>query len=151
MDKQINIRFAEKADTKTIADFQLAMAKETENLELDLDILNKGVAAIFNDKTKGKYFVAEQDSEIIGSLLITYEWSDWRNKTIIWIQSVFVKPEYRGKGVFKKLYNHIHNLWKNNSEYGGIRLYVDKTNTNAMKVYNKIGMNGEHYQVFEIM
>ena len=148
----INIRFAAKIDTENIASFQLAMAKETENLELDKVTVLKGVAAVFDDESKGKYYVAQENNEIIASLLITYEWSDWRNSTIIWIQSVYVKPEHRGKGVFKKLYNAIYKVWqKNKHAYSGIRLYVDKSNAKAIEVYNRIGMNGEHYQVFEKM
>lgn len=152
MSETIKIRSAIKEDIEIIANFQLAMAKETENLELNIETLNKGVAAVFKDSTKGEYFIAEVEGSIVGSLMITYEWSDWRNLTMLWIQSVYVKPTFRGKGIFKKLYNVIHKKWQMNKElYSGIRLYVDKTNTNAMQVYNKIGMNGEHYQVFETM
>ena len=88
---------------------------------------------------------------VVASLLITPEWSDWRNKTILWIQSVYVVPSYREKGVFKAVYNHILNLVSKDPAIGGIRLYVDKTNQRAQQVYARMGMNGEHYQVFEWM
>jgi len=151
MDFEIIIRNANEEDAQTIANFQLAMALETENLKLNNTILENGVKAVFTDSTKGKYYVAECNGEIIGSLLTTYEWSDWRNSTVLWIQSVYVMPEYRQHGVFKKLYNHIESIWKSDKKYAGIRLYVDKTNQKAINVYNKVGMNGEHYQLFEIM
>ncbi len=149
--QQINVRLANKSDIDFIVQFQLAMALETENLLLNSEILEKGVRAVFDDNTKGQYFVATIEEVVIASLLITYEWSDWRNSTVIWLQSVFVKPEYRKNGVFKLLYSHIYSLMQSNVKYSGIRLYVDKTNNNAMKVYQNVGMNGEHYQVFEVM
>lgn len=153
MSEKIKIRLAQEADINTIANFQQAMAKETENLELDDKILKKGVTAVFKDSTKGEYYIAEdsENNTIVASLLTTYEWSDWRNSTVIWIQSVYVKTEYRKNGIFKKMYRLIYEKWQKNKDlYSGIRLYVDKSNTNAMNVYSKIGMNGEHYQVFEI-
>jgi len=151
MNSDIIIRDARIEDSKVIADFQLAMALETENLILNKKILEKGVEAVFLDSTKGKYYVAEQNNTVIGSLLTTYEWSDWRNSTVLWIQSVYVKQEFRKLGVFKMLYNHINSIWKSDDKYAGIRLYVDKTNKKAINVYNKVGMNGEHYQLFENM
>ena len=148
----ITIRNATKADINSIVEFQINMAEETENLTLHEDVIGPGVEAVFNDHNKGKYFIAESGDDIAGSLLITYEWSDWRNGTVIWIQSVYVKGEYRGKGIFKEMYQHIKNLVVENSEkYKGIRLYVDKTNISAQKVYEKVGMNGNHYQLFEDM
>lgn len=149
---EIKIRDGKPEDAKIIADFQIAMAWETEEYKLKKEKIHKGVEAVFDDSAKGRYFVAEQGKSVIGSLLVTYEWSDWRNATVLWIQSVYVMPQFRKQGVFKMLYNTVHKLWQENKDkYGGIRLYVDKTNKNAIKVYNKIGMNGEHYQLFEIM
>ncbi len=147
----VQIRLASQEDQHIIADFQLKMAMETENFKLDKETVNTGVNAVLRDPAKGKYFVAEQDGEIVSSLLITFEWSDWRNKWVAWIQSVYVIEEYRQKGIFKSMYEHIRNWARNDSEIAGLRLYVDKTNHRAINVYQKLGMNGEHYQVFEWM
>ncbi len=145
----INIRCSNSNDIKTIVDFQLKMAKETENMDLNLDILNKGVSALYNDSSKGIYYVAESDHKIIASLMTTYEWSDWRNGMVLWIQSVYVLPEYRGKGVYKRMYEFLQNKVKQDPELLGLRLYVEKDNFNAQQVYKKTGMDGEHYKMFE--
>ncbi len=142
-------REAKKPEYKVIAGFQQKMALETENFHLDTDTVLKGVQAVFNDASKGKYYIVEDDEKVIASLLTTYEWSDWRNSQVIWIQSVFVLPEYRKKGVFKLMYSEIKKNVANNPDYSGIRLYVDKTNIKAHKVYKKVGMEGEHYSLFE--
>lgn len=148
----ITIRDAQKSDINCIVEFQINMAEETENLILHEDVILPGVQAVFEDYHKGRYFIAEYEGDTVGSLLITYEWSDWRNGTVLWIQSVYVKNEYRGKGIFKALYKHIQQLLDDNPElYKGIRLYVDKTNVAAQKVYNAVGMDGQHYQLFEAM
>ncbi len=145
------IRPAEAADLPVIAGFQLQMALETEALHLNEVVLRAGVEALFNDPSKGRYFVAQTSDEIAGSLLITYEWSDWRNQSVWWIQSVFVKSEYRRKGIYTALYDYVKNLAINDDSVGGIRLYVDKTNLNAQATYRQLGMNGDHYQLFEWM
>jgi GNAT superfamily N-acetyltransferase len=146
------VRDARKNDTNCIVEFQINMAEETENLILHEDVITPGVEAVFNDHNKGRYFVAEIEGDIAGSLLITYEWSDWRNGFVLWIQSVYVKSEHRGKGVFKAFYKHIQQVMNDNpEEYKGIRLYVDKTNMGAQKVYDAVGMNGNHYQLYEWM
>lgn len=127
------------------------MALETEKLELDEGICKKGVAAVFTDISFGQYYVCEQKNQVIGSLLITQEWSDWRNGSVWWIQSVYVSPQFRGQGIFSKFYSHIKNLVEINPEVRGLRLYVDHTNKSAQAAYVKLGMNGEHYQMFEWM
>lgn len=145
-------RKAHPADSKRIVHFQLKMAQETENLELDESTVEKGVAAVFKDQTKGKYYVAEVDGMVVGSLLTTYEWSDWRNGRVLWIQSVYVDAQYRGKGIYRKLYEHIKALvQQDENDFRGIRLYVDKTNTLAQKVYAKLGMENHHYEMYEWM
>ena len=143
------IREAKKEDAHAIIDFQLAMAKETEEMELDPDILNKGIESLFNDTTKGQYYVMENNDKIVGSVLTTYEWSDWRNGTIIWLQSVYILPEFRGKKLFSKMYDHLKQKVLNNSNLIGLRLYVDNRNLKAQKVYEKVGMNGDHYKTYE--
>ena len=148
----ITVREAIAADSKFIIDFQLKMAMETERVQLDKKILTEGIKQLFEDPAKGKYYIAEVDNEVAGCLMTTYEWSDWRCGNVLWIQSVYIAAPYRGKGVYKKMYEYIRELvTKPNSEYRGIRLYVDKTNTDAQQVYEKLGMNGEHYQVYEWM
>jgi len=147
----ITIRPATLDDAIAIIDFQLNMAMETENLTLDYQTVTRGVHAVFEDSTKGSYYVAVDDRKVVGSLMTTYEWSDWRCGTVIWIQSVYISPLYRGQGVYKKLYEYIRQLVTPESGYRGIRLYVDKTNLPAQRVYEKLGMNGEHYQVYEWM
>ena len=142
-------RKAIPTDAPQITNFQLLMAKETEDLELDLDICTQGVKAVFADPSKGEYFVAELDGKVVASLMITYEWSDWRNGVVWWIQSVYVDSSARGHGVFKGLYNHVKEIVLADKNIRGIRLYVDKTNINAQEVYNKLGMNGQHYSLCE--
>ncbi|MBL7666105.1 MAG: GNAT family N-acetyltransferase [Bacteriovoracaceae bacterium] len=147
----IKIVKADKSGWKTIAGFQIAMAKESENLILDKKTVELGVKAVFKDSARGQYYVAMDGKKIIASLMITYEWSDWRNRVVWWIQSVYVIPEYRKQKVFRMMYSYLQNLVNKNAKVGGLRLYVDKTNQNAISVYQKIQMNGEHYQLFEWM
>lgn len=148
------IRLATLQDLETIVDFQMAMALETEELELNRDILRKGVEAPLKDCTKGVIYVATEGDEagkVLGSLMITFEWSDWRNGWIWWIESLYVLPDYRKNGVFNCLYEHIKSLVNASYDIKGIRLYVDKRNSRAQKVYEAIGMCGEHYTTYEWM
>ncbi len=147
----ILIREANKSDIQLITDFQLTMAMESEGMKLDKNVLEKGVSAVFDDPAKGKYYVAEYKSEVVGSMLNTFEWSDWRNGNIIWFQSVYVMPDFRKLGIFKKMYAHIKALVKADQHLVGMRLYVDKGNVRAQKVYQAMGMNGEHYDTYEWM
>jgi GNAT superfamily N-acetyltransferase len=147
----ISYRAANRGDTERIIDFQIAMARETESIDLDRDTCTRGVREVFERSSLGQYFVGEQDGDVICSLLITYEWSDWRDGVVWWIQSVYVRPEARQKRVYAGLYQHIKELVGNDPEICGIRLYVDRRNTGAQQVYTRLGMNGEHYQVFEWM
>ncbi len=145
----ITIRKALAIEAPIIADFQVKMAWETEELELDPDIVQRGVKGVFDDSGKGFYLVAVHKQELIASLMITLEWSDWRAKTVWWIQSLYVIPAYRKKGVFKRMYNHLKETIHHLPDVAGIRLYVDKSNISAMRVYEAIGMDGEHYQLYE--
>ncbi len=146
----MNIRTATREDIPTLIDFMIAMARETEDLELKPEVLLPGVSAVLDDAQKGIYYIAEIEGEIAGSLMTTFEWSDWRNAWVLWVQSVYTRPEYRGKGVYKALYQNLVQKVEL-GEYAGIRLYVDKTNTQAQKVYDKLGMNGDHYRFYEWM
>jgi len=145
------IRQANETDSASIVEFQLAMALETEQLQLHEQTVVKGVAAVFADSSKGIYYVAETDKKVVGSLLTTFEWSDWRNGTVLWIQSVYVRPEFRKRSIFSRLYKHIQEKVALNPDLRGIRLYADKTNTAAHGVYAHLGMTAEHYQMFEWM
>jgi GNAT superfamily N-acetyltransferase len=147
----IDYREATPSDVSVIVDFQVAMARETEELDLDREVCANGVQAVFEDPNRGRYFLGESDGVVIASLMITYEWSDWRNGMVWWIQSVYVRPEFRGQRVYAGLYAHVQNLVNADDSLRGIRLYVDRRNVQAQEVYARLGMNGEHYQVFEWM
>ncbi len=143
------VREAGKEEYNSIVEFQLAMAVETEDVSLDRATVEKGVKAVLADSTRGRYYVAEIEGRIAGSLLTTYEWSDWRNGTILWIQSVYVLPEFRRRGVYRNLYSHIKKMVMEDNRLNGIRLYADKSNTAAHKTYRKLGMIDDHYVTFE--
>jgi len=127
------------------------MARETEGMELDLPTVTRGVQAVFDDDSKGQYWVAESEGRVVGSLLTTYEWSDWRDGTMLWIQSVYVPPEMRGSGVYRGLYEHLRERVRSSPDLMGIRLYVDRRNAAAQRVYERLGMSREHYEMFEWM
>ena len=145
------VRPATLADAATIIDFNRLLAQESEGKALDPELLAPGVRAGLIDSNKGRYFIAEDAGAIAGQMGITYEWSDWRNGMVWWIQSVYVIPEARKQGLYAGLYEHIKNLVRADESVRGIRLYVDQRNTAAQQVYSRLGMNGEHYQVFEWM
>jgi ribosomal protein S18 acetylase RimI-like enzyme len=145
----ISIRYAASSDAFTLADFNAAMAQETEALELDRDRLQKGVEALLADASKGFYLVAELDGVVVGQLMITYEWSDWRNAVIWWIQSVYVHPSCRKHGVFRSLYQFVRSLARSKGNVCGLRLYVEKENERAQKTYEALGMTCSHYQMME--
>jgi GNAT superfamily N-acetyltransferase len=147
----LSCRKASDADAGTITRFQIAMALETEKLRLDPATCALGVRAVFDDPRKGAYYACEKDGEVIASLLILPEWSDWRNGEVWWIHSVYVLPEHRGSGAFRALYEHVRSLVAADDRLRGLRLYVDKSNLSAQKVYKKIGMTDEHYSLFEWM
>jgi len=147
----ISIHQANVADIATIAKFQIGLALETENISLDPETVTIGVQKVLEDESKGKYYVACVENTVVGCLLTTFEWSDWRNSTVLWIQSVYVVQEYRNQGVYSKLYAHIRNLVETSANYSGIRLYVDLKNERAQKVYSALSMNGDHYKIFEWM
>lgn len=147
----VRYRDATPADAESIIEFQLAMARETETLDLDRAILTRGVHAVFADPSHGRYYVAEAEGEVVASLMITYEWSDWRNGMVWWIQSVYVTPSFRRRGIYAGLYAHVRELVEAEPSIRGIRLYVDNRNVDAQQVYARLGMSGEHYRVFEWM
>ncbi len=144
------IRKATPSDSEIIIDFQQKMAWETEQMTLAPEIINKGVNAVFEDPSRGQYWVAEDDDKIIASLLITYEWSDWRNCNVWWVQSVYVLPEKRRTGIFRSMFQHIKNEGKREG-IAGLRLYVETNNSPAQSTYEALGMTSIHYRMFEWM
>jgi len=145
----ITIRKAITVDITSIVESQQKMALETESLKLDPKILKRGVQSVFDDPNKGFYLVAEIDQKVVACTMLTPEWSDWRNGTFLWIQSVYVDPAYRQKGIYSKMYFFVKNLVLNSPEYFGLRLYVVMNNKVAQEVYERTGMDGNHYKMFE--
>lgn len=145
----MKVRPAIKEDIEKLVEFQLSMAKETENKTLDVKTLKRGITAVLNDAQKARYFVATEDKEILGCFMVTPEWSDWRAGYFIWLQSVYVDPDHREKGVFNKMYTYLKDIVENNLDYIGIRLYVDSSNKSAIEVYKKAGLQEPDYTMFE--
>ena len=145
-----HVRAATAADLIFIIEANRALAAETEGLQLDVDTLRAGVEALMGGRAPGRYWIAERDGRAVGQLLITFEWSDWRNRMVWWIQSVYVVPSARRHGVFRALYTNARREARA-AGAAGLRLYVDVTNARAQAVYEAMGMNGGHYRVFEEM
>jgi ribosomal protein S18 acetylase RimI-like enzyme len=148
---EIKVRQATAAEAGRIAAFNRAMALETEGLALDEKTAAAGVVALMGHPERGFYLVAEADGVVAGCLLVTYEWSDWRNKMFWWIQSVFVKPEFRGRGIYSALDEKVKELAARAGNVCGFRLYVHKSNTRAQEVYRSLGMEETQYLVYEDM
>lgn len=142
------VRRARPDDAALIAGFNLAMARETERRELDPPVVARGVAAVLADDAHGLYLLAEMDGAVAGALLVTYEWSDWRNARMWWIQSVYVVPAARRLGVYRALHGHV---CAQAIAHGacGLRLYVEKDNRAAQDVYHAMGMHDSHYRIYE--
>ena len=153
---ELRVRAATLADVERIAAFQQAMALETEGKMLDAVTLRQGIAAVFDAPEKGFYLVAVADNAeggtapVVASLLITYEWSDWRNATFWWIQSVYVDAGWRRRGVYRAMYDHVLGLARARGDICGIRLYVERTNAIAQRTYDSLGMHKSHYDLYEI-
>ena len=143
------IRDGIPADAPAIAAYNAAMAHETEALGLDPDRLLAGVRAVLDDPAKGFYLVAEKDGEIIGQLMVTYEWSDWRNCIFWWVQSVYVAPDARGRGTYRTLYDELLRRARKQGNVCGIRLYVERNNDAAKRTYRKLGMSATIYEMWE--
>jgi GNAT superfamily N-acetyltransferase len=145
----MNIRQANAGDAEIVAQFNIALAKESEDVDLDPARVKAGVAALLRDPAKGLYFVAQEAGAVIGQLLITHEWSDWRNGDFWWLQSVYVRPDFRRRGVFQALFDHVLENAARQEDVCGLRLYVDARNSPARKVYQRLGLNETHYHVLE--
>jgi GNAT superfamily N-acetyltransferase len=145
----IEVRKAKSSDSTRIVELQLKMAQETEALELNKNVVTKGVRAVFRHPAHGTYWVAEERGEIVGVLLAIPEWSDWRNGTVLWIHSLYVIPKARKQGVFRKLYLNLKEQVEQSPELAGLRLYVDRQNKSAKQIYEKLGMSRDHYELYE--
>jgi len=129
----------------------LLLATETEGLRLDPECVRTGVKALLADSAKGVYYVAEVEGTIAGQLMITYEWSDWRNGNIWWLQSVYVRKEFRRQGVFRELFRFLESLARAQKDVCGLRLYMHAENRTARRSYEKLGMKRTQYEVFELV
>jgi len=145
MPSDLSIRRATPADSPTIVRFNAALAWESEAKKLDQAVLTLGVHAVLGDPHKGFYTVAVIDGQIVGQILITYEWSDWRNGWYWWIQSVYVQEEFRRRGVFRAIYQHLHDMALVDPSVIGLRLYVEHDNKRAQSTYLSLGMTEEPY------
>jgi ribosomal protein S18 acetylase RimI-like enzyme len=143
------VRRARATDAPIIVEYNYRLAQETEAKTLDRATLTAGVAAGLADPAKALYFVAEEDGAVIGQVMVTYEWSDWRNGCIWWIQSVYVRADWRGKGVFRSLYEHVHRMAIAAGNVVALRLYVEEENHAAQQTYQKLGMSRPGYFVLE--
>ena len=149
------VRPATLHDLESLADGNGALAWETEHRRLDHSRLRAGVLALLQDSHKGQYFVAEitppsGPSVIVGQLLVTFEWSDWRNGNFWWLQSVYVHPDHRRKGVFRRLYGYVRKEAESRQEaVCGFRLYVEQDNTVAHQSYDRLGFQKSPYRMYE--
>ena len=151
MNTEILIRLADKKDAPALVEFNQAMALETEGKKLDAKTLKSGVEAVFADERKGFYVVAESENKIIGGLMVTFEWSDWRDNWFWWIQSVYILPAGRGKKIYSRLYDFVKEKARAGGGVCGFRLYVERENEHARRVYEKLGMEASYYLMYEEM
>ncbi len=150
----MQIRLATVGDAPVIADFNRKLARETERIRLNPEIVARGVKALLRDPSRGFYLLADQGAaarpDVLGQLMITREWSDWRNGDIWWIQSVYVRPDSRGRGIFASLFAHVRKLARKQKHVCGLRLYVEKGNARAIRTYERLGMKEAYYRIFEL-
>jgi RimJ/RimL family protein N-acetyltransferase len=150
---QIIVRPAREEDVESIVSFSAAMALETEGRQLDMPRLREGTLALIKTPDRGFFMVAalqqESSQPILGQLMITFEWSDWRNAAFWWIQSVYVDPAWRRQGVYRRMHHSIMQLAQSRPDVCGVRLYVEETNTAARQVYSRVGLSISRYQIYE--
>lgn len=147
----IEVRRGRLGDAPVIVEFNRRLALETENARLDRALLARGVRAVLERPDLGFYLVAVAGDRVVGQLMITYEWSDWRNGHIWWLQSVYVEEAFRRRGVFRRLYRRTEELASQAEQVVGLRLYVEKSNRGARETYERLGMSTSHYHVLEMM
>ena len=146
----LTIRPAEARDIDTLVCFNAALAQETEGITLEPERLRKGVRALLDDAGKGFYLVAEEGGEVVGQIMVTFEWSDWRNGVFYWIQSVYVRPDRRRQGMFRALYGRVEALAQERPEVCGLRLYVMRDNVRAQQTYRTLGMSATPFEMLEV-
>ncbi len=151
MPNNIQTRRARIEDADLIIGFQCAMALETENKTLSVETVSSGVKGVMTRPELGFYVIAESDNKVAGSLLVTPEWSDWRNGYFWWVQSVYVAPKYRRLGIYRMLYNHVKQQAETEPNVVGFRLYVERDNITAQRAYENLGMHPAHYMMYEEM
>ena len=149
MPNEMLVRIGEEKDADTLAKSNIAMAWETEQKKLSSPVVTEGVRSLLNNSRYGFYVVAEIDGEIVGSLMVTYEWSDWRDASFWWIQSVYIKPEFRKQGIYRRLYEFVKEKASQETNICGLRLYVERDNIRAQKTYERIGMSRTPYMMYE--
>ncbi|WP_299003523.1 N-acetyltransferase [uncultured Shewanella sp.] len=145
----MQIRQAQQNDKAALVVFNLAMAKETEGRDLNVTLLSQGVSRLLESPEKGFYLVADIKGEIVGSLMVTFEWSDWQAKDYYWIQSVYIAPQYRRQGIYRKLYQAVKDRAETQGGAASFRLYVEQHNQVAQNTYSALGMAQSHYLLFE--
>lgn len=149
-DPAVLVRAAASADADLIVEFNLAMARETEHRELDHDVVARGVRRVLADATLGLYFIAERGGQRVGQLMLTREFSDWRDGLFWWIQSVYVRPDARRVGVYAALHRHVEHAARTAGDVCGLRLYVERDNAVAHRTYARLGMSPTSYALFEV-
>ena len=150
MNHEIHTRLAGAQDISILAAFNMAMARETEARQLDLPTVTAGVRSLLEHPPAGFYVVAEEQGVVVGSLMVTFEWSDWRNKSFWWIQSVYVHPAQRRRGIFTCLFRAVQGMAMSRSDVCGLRLYVEQHNHVAQATYKSLGMDETHYDMYEV-
>jgi GNAT superfamily N-acetyltransferase len=148
--QEIVIRRADVKDTDSLVEFNLAMAQETEGKDLPPRVVTAGVRSLLASSDKGFYLVAECRGQAVGALMVTSEWSDWRDGYFLWLQSVYVRPAWRRRGVFRRLFENLTSLAEERADVCGLRLYVEQSNTVAQSTYAALGMAACNYRVFEM-
>ncbi len=149
MPADLQIRRGEPADAEALVAFNCAMALETEGRQLDMEVVSRGVRRLLEEADLGFYLIAEHQQRIVGGLMVTTEWSDWRDGFFWWIQSVYVVPEFRRKGVYRALYHRLKSLAEAREDIRGFRLYVEKDNRAAQQTYRSLGMAESYYAMYE--
>ncbi len=147
--EKLSIRAGRPGDLETLVQYNLALARETESLTLDAAVLRSGVEKALARPESSRYFVAEAKEKVIGQTMVTFEWSDWRDGFIWWLQSVYVHPDHRSQGVFHKIYSHIEQEARKDQAARAIRLYVMEDNARGMGAYKKAGLAPSGYVVYE--
>ena len=149
MGESVRVRAARPEDLESLVDFNCRLARETEDHELDPATVRRGLSRLFDNPAAGFYTVAEQEGRVVGCLLITFEWSDWRDGWLWWIQSVYVEAAARRRGVFRRLFEHVREKAETDADVRGLRLYVERGNGRAQATYASMGMEEAPYKLFE--